>query len=76
MTELVTVQLLEIPGEAQRRSADHHDALRREFQVIQAGDNDAESVPSQLTTVIEEMTAIGERARLREQLVKQVLNES
>lgn len=56
MSELITVQLLQLPIDVQVRSSAHHDALIREFQVIRAGEPDDKSVPHQLIALVDELT--------------------
>lgn len=48
-TELVEVRLLGIPLGIQRRSSEHNDGLRREFQLlVEQGQADPSSVPARL----------------------------
>ncbi|MBI2706075.1 MAG: STAS domain-containing protein [Actinobacteria bacterium] len=56
MSELITVQLLQLPIDVQLRTSAHHDALTREFQVIRAGDPDGTSVPHRLVALMDELT--------------------
>ena len=55
MTELVTVQLLGLPVDLQRRAAEHLDGLRREFDLLTVVGSPEGSVPQRLLDLIAEL---------------------
>jgi anti-anti-sigma factor len=55
--DFLEIRLFGVPLAVQRQTAEHYDALLREFELIRQSDEASDTVPARLLTMIDELTA-------------------